>query len=130
MAIGASGPAASTVPATAQAGYAGSGIQSARLAHGQSESGRPVPPGGLGHQLAGGLATGVGVGAGIMAAEAIGRSLWGRESAAVSATGARVDPVLKPPTDDQAIDPEMGGRDFGIDDATSWDDGSGGGWDS
>ena len=99
--------------------------------------GQPVQQGsGLGSRIAGGLATGAAIGAGMMAAQAIGRSITGQDSAHAaqssdaSAAGRNVDAPI--PAGD------LGGQNFGIAD-TSWDDsspsagdvgGGGGDWDS
>lgn len=88
---------------------------------------------GLGGSIMGGVATGLAVGAGVMAAEAIGRNLMGghdqhpRQSDNIASN------------DFQPIDsnPDMGGQNFGVNDAGSWDDagsvdvgGGGGDWDN
>jgi hypothetical protein len=80
----------------------------------------------------GGVATGLAVGAGVVAAEAIGRNLMGNHD-----TGSR-------PVDNSGANsyepngnsnPDMGGQNFGVSD-TSWDDagsadvGGGGDWDN
>jgi hypothetical protein len=80
----------------------------------------------------GGVATGLAVGAGVMAAEAIGRSLMGGHNTPVPAADSFAN------NDFQAIDrnPDMGGQNFGINDTSSWDDAgstdvaSGGDWDN
>lgn len=87
-----------------------------------------APAGGLGSQVVGGLATGLAAGAGVMVAESIAHRLfapepprWDRpERGAATADDAR------PP------EPDLGGNDFGVGDASTWDDASndGGGWDS
>ncbi|MES2399725.1 MAG: hypothetical protein V4573_07050 [Pseudomonadota bacterium] len=107
--------------------------------NGPQTSGNPVPvqpPGGqpssgLGGQIMGGVATGLAVGAGVMAAEAIGRNLMGHhnnQSVLPAESGSNVD--YRPGT----TNTDMGGQDFGINDNTSWDDGgasaSGGDWDT
>lgn len=71
-----------------------------------------APGSGLGGRIMGGVATGLAVGAGVMAAEAIGRNLMGGHT---------------PPagTVNNLANPDMGGADFGINDASSWDSGSG-----
>lgn len=80
---------------------------------------------GLGGRIMGGVATGLAVGAGVMAAEAIGRNLMGHNNNADAAqlnSGANNN-------DYQPIgnsNPDMGGADFGINDAGSWDSGGGG----
>jgi hypothetical protein len=86
--------------------------------------------GGMGGRVMGGLATGLAVGAGVMAAEAIGRNLMGRgdqQPHASPAVGNDFAPF--------GTDPDMGGNNFGVADGGSWDDGQGagavggGGWD-
>ena len=85
---------------------------------------------GLGGRIMGGVATGLAVGAGVMAAEAIGRSLMGHQD-----LGARPSDNLSD-NNFQAIDSntDMGGQDFGVNDTGSWDDAGGidvgGGWDN
>ena len=84
----------------------------------------------------GGLATGLAVGAGVMAAESIGRHLMGGEehhnqNYVDPNAGANYAPQYTGNND-------MGGQDFGVRDAGSWDDagsagndfGSGGDWDN
>lgn len=103
-----------------------------------SPGGYPQQPGypqqagsGLGGRIMGGVATGLAVGAGVMAAEAIGRNLMGNHNTAGSSDHLSNN-------DYRPIDsnPDMGGANFGINDAGSWDDGgsmdSGGGsdWDN
>ena len=87
---------------------------------------------GLGGRIMGGVATGLAVGAGVMAAQAIGRTLTGEHNASGSQldNGARNDyqPIAN-------SNPDMGGADFGVNDAGSWDDGGGsdaggGDWDN
>ena len=99
-------------------------------------SGAPVPAygqpasTGLGGQIMGGVATGLAVGAGVVAAEAIGRRLFSDgESGAhsVVSNAQAYEPV-------QDVNVDMGGQDFGINDSSSWDDGGsaggGGDWDN
>ena len=90
---------------------------------------------GIGGRIMGGVATGLAVGAGVMAAEAIGRNLMGNHHSA-PAPGP-VDNFSNN-NDDQALErnTDMGGQNFGINDTSSWDDGGGsdagggGDWDS
>jgi hypothetical protein len=79
----------------------------------------PTGGSGLGSSIVGGLATGAAVGAGMVAGEALVHHLM---------DGNRHDAssVLPPQNDDYAPN-DMGGPDFGIDDASSWDDNAGGG---
>ena len=91
---------------------------------------------GLGGKIMGGVATGLAVGAGVMAAEAIGRNLMGghdtnRDPHSYGNPGA--DAGYTPI--DNSINRDMGGADFGINGTSSWDDpGSSGGsssdWDN
>ena len=84
---------------------------------------------GLGGRIMGGVATGLAVGAGVMAAEAIGRNLMGGHNSASSQANQfnNIEPL--------STNADMGGSNFGIND-TSWDDGgsvdlgSGGDWDN
>jgi hypothetical protein len=87
------------------------------------------PQPGLGSRVAGGLATGLAVGAGVVAAEAIGERLFGHEAQAGTRApnpGAGYSPI------DPSINADMGGSNFGVND-TSWDGGGSGGgsdWDN
>lgn len=84
---------------------------------------------GLGSRIAGGVATGLAVGAGVMAVQAIGRNFMGDQSrsAALSESSSNSKPDLTP------INADMGGTNFGMSD-TTWDDGAGigssGDWDN
>ena len=84
---------------------------------------------GLGSQVAGGLATGLAVGAGVMAAEAIGKSLFGGQQHAAGMQGLPAETRFDPKVENPAANPDLGGRDFGVNDAGSWDDAGGGGSD-
>lgn len=98
----------------------------------QQPYGQPAGSG-LGGKIMGGVATGLAVGAGVMAAQAIGRNLMGNHDQA----GRPSDNLAN--NDFQAVDsnPDMGGQNFGVNDAGSWDDGGsvdigggGGDWDN
>ncbi len=105
-------------------------------AYGQPGYGQPAygqaPGTGLGGRIMGGVATGLAVGAGVMAAEAIGRNLMGHNNQPSSGfdNGNR--------NSDPAFDrnADMGGQNFGLNDSSSWDDGGsadvggGGDWDN
>lgn len=92
--------------------------------YGTGGMGPASPAGGMGSGILGGLATGAAVGAGMVAGEALmHRVLDGHGS----------DGTLAQP-EDASWDAsqsryDMGGTDFGVPDASSWDDGSGGGGD-
>lgn len=96
----------------------------------QQPYGQPAGSG-LGGKIMGGVATGLAVGAGVMAAQAIGRTLSGNHD-----QGARPADTLAN-NDYQNINsnPDMGGQNFGVNDAASWDDAGGaevgeGDWDN
>jgi hypothetical protein len=97
--------------------------------YGQPGYGQPTGSG-LGGRIMGGVATGLAVGAGVMAAEAIGRNLMGSHDAGSKAAdngSSNYEPI--------GSNSDMGGQNFGISD-TSWDDagasdsGGGGDWDN
>ena len=89
---------------------------------------------GMGGRIMGGVATGLAVGAGVLAAEAIGRNLMGGHDQPGRAGGNLQDNNYQP----LAGNPDMGGQNFGVNDTSSWDDGAGsvassdggGDWDS
>ena len=86
------------------------------------------PGTGMGGRIAGGVATGLAVGAGVLAAEAIGRKLMGDDGSAHAASDSSGRDSFAPLSGND----DMGGNDFGISDGGSWDSGSsdgGGGWD-
>lgn len=96
--------------------------------------GYPQQPGsGLGGRIMGGVATGLAVGAGVMAAEAIGRNLMGNHNPSANHPGNTAQNDYQPIANSN---PDMGGADFGVNDAGSWDDGGssdaggGGDWDN
>jgi len=84
----------------------------------------PVAGGGMGSGILGGLATGAAVGAGIVAGEALMHKVFDSGNAH-AAEPSRLQPVEPPQT--AAADYNMGGSDFGVSDAGSWDDAGGGG---
>ena len=95
-----------------------------------------APQPGLGSTLGRGLATGLAMGAGVVAAEEIGRRMFEHhpQSSGASATSG-VLPENERGLLDPGINGDMGGQDFGINDPGSWDDGGsadlgGGDWDT
>lgn len=114
------GNAANPAPAMA-GGYAQPG-------YGQAGYGQPAGSG-MGGRVMGGLATGLAVGAGVMAAQAIGKNLMGEHDSGNRLAGSP-DERFEPLSGNN----DMGGQDFGVNDAGSWDDGpgvsDGGGWDN
>ncbi|MDE2342993.1 MAG: tetratricopeptide repeat protein [Betaproteobacteria bacterium] len=86
---------------------------------GAAPMGTPMAPmGGGGSGILGTLATGAALGAGMVAGEALAHRLVDGPERGTAAPGA--DPVANS---------DMGGQDFGVSDAGSWDSG-GGSWDS
>ncbi|RFO98538.1 hypothetical protein DIC66_01220 [Rhodoferax lacus] len=98
---------------------------------GQPGYGQPAGSG-LGGRIMGGVATGLAVGAGVMAAQAIGRSLSGEHESGAKAAENSGSNNYEPIGNSNA---DMGGSNFGISD-TGWDDagssdsGGGGDWDN
>jgi hypothetical protein len=119
------GAGAAAAPAYAQA--------PGQTAYGQPASGQPAASG-IGGRVMGGLATGLAVGAGVIAAQAIGKSLMGSNEHASQPANTAAGQGYQP----LASNNDLGGQNFGVNDAGSWDDGgssmadSGGGgdWDS
>lgn len=96
----------------------------------QQAYGQPAGSG-LGGKIMGGVATGLALGAGMMAAQAIGRTLTGNHDQGTK-------PADTPAGNDfqsANSNPDMGGENFGVNDTASWDDaggdaGGGGDWDN
>ena len=89
--------------------------------------------GGMGGRIMGGVATGLAVGAGVMAAQAIAKSLTGDHNENAGQSSNLTNNDSKPITSNQ----DMGGNNFGLNDSSSWDDGgiadaggAGGDWDT
>lgn len=93
--------------------------------------------GGLGAGIAGGLATGVAVGAGAVAGQMLMQRVLGGGDHAASSSGLFTPSAADrgdlagtlgdPMAADRLANDDMGGADFGVADAGSWDDGGGGG---
>jgi hypothetical protein len=107
---GGAGPGAVMQPSYGQPGY------------GQPAYGQPAGSG-LGGRIMGGVATGLAVGAGVMAAEAIGRNLMGNHNQ----PAAPADNFSNNDYQPLASNTDMGGQNFGLNDTGSWDDGGSGG---
>ena len=97
-------------------------------------SGVGAPPGGgIGSGIMGGLATGAALGAGMVAGQALMHRFTDGNGTGHGATGNNLAPGADPlSTPDPLFDTppqgdDMGGSDFGVSDAGSWDDGGGGG---
>jgi uncharacterized protein len=84
--------------------------------------GQPQP--GMGSTLGRGLATGLAVGAGAVAAEEIGRRMFDHRGNPIAPDANAGNFGLSDPSAMDNVD--MGGNDFGINDAGSWGDGGGG----
>jgi uncharacterized protein len=119
---------------------AGAGGPAVYGSAGQPGYGQPPAGSGLGSKVAGGLAAGLAVGAGVMAAQAIGRNLMGDHHNNLADGGpSDLSRQLGNPAStgfaaDTNVNADMGGQDFGVQDASSWDDGGSGGgggdWDN
>jgi len=116
-------PAAAAAPATnSPAPYMpASGVEQAVPAVAPLSPVGTAAGGGLGGRVAGGLATGLAVGAGVMAAEAIGRHLFGGPAQAATPAVAHAVQDFDPVFGDASANRDMGGNDFGVSDAGSWD---------
>ena len=97
-------------------------------------SGMGAPPGaGIGSGIMGGLATGAALGAGMVAGQALMHRFTDGDGTHHGSTGNNLAPGADPlSTPDPLFDTpplgdDMGGSDFGVSDAGSWDDGGGGG---
>ena len=99
---------------------------------------QPPAAGGMGGRLAGGLATGLAVGAGMMAAQAIGKTLTGNDEHGKGhseGAGNNNQQPLSNNASSGTSNNDMGGQNFGVEDAGSWDDAGagdvgGGDWDT
>jgi hypothetical protein len=76
---------------------------------------------GTGSGIMGGLASGLAVGAGVVAGEELAHHFL---------DGGRRDGGTTPSPFEENANPDMGGSDFGVNDASSWDDGGSMGGDS
>ena len=117
-----------TMPQGAQPGYA-AGYPPGAAAYPQ-----PQQPG-LGSTLGRGLAGGLALGAGMVAAEEIGHRLFDQHGQPLAQPQSGALPESERGLLDPGVNTDMGGQDFGINDAGSWDDGSGadvsgGDWDN
>jgi uncharacterized protein len=107
-------------------GYGGPGMQPG-MGGGYAPYGQPPQPG-MGSTLGRGLATGLAMGAGAVAAEEIGRRMLDHRGNPIPPDANAGNFGLSDPSAMDNVD--MGGNDFGVNDAGSWDDGGGGGMDA
>ena len=112
-----------SAPAYAQGGgaavYPAGMTGAAGPGYGPGSGGMPMGGGGMGSGLMGGLASGLAMGAGVAVGEEVIGHMFGSHQGGMGGMGGDVaDPNAN-----------MGGDDFGISDAGSWDDGGSGGGD-
>jgi hypothetical protein len=96
----------------------------------QQAYGQPAGSG-LGGKIMGGVATGLALGAGMMAAQAIGRTLTGNHDQGTKPADTPAGSDFQSANNN----PDMGGENFGVNDTASWDDAGGdaaggGDWDN
>lgn len=122
---------ASASPAYGQPGYG-------QPAFGQPGYGQQPAGTGMGGRVMGGLATGLAVGAGVMAAQAIGKNLMGngdRNDHSANNNAGNLNESAGNRFEPLPGNADLGGQNFGMNDSTSWDDAGsgdmgGGDWDS
>lgn len=120
-------------PTAGPAGTGGAYPQYANPGNAPFGSGVGAPGGGIGSGIMGGLATGAALGAGMVAGEALMHHFTDGNRPDHGATGNNLasgaDPLSTPDPlfDTPPLNDDMGGSDFGVSDAGSWDDGGGGG---
>lgn len=123
-------------PQTFGSGVAPGYAQPAYGQPGQPAYGQQAAGTGMGGRVMGGLATGLAVGAGVMAAQAIGKNLMGNDDRNANNHGANVNDGQSNRAAALPGNNDLGGQNFGMNDSTSWDDagggnvGGGGDWDS
>lgn len=113
-------PATEIQPAAYGAGYPAPAYPASAYPAGAYP--QPAQPG-MASTLGRGLATGLAVGAGALAAQEIGRRMFEHHPQASPPSGVLTESergMLDP-----GVNADMGGNDFGIDDAGSWDSGGG-----
>ena len=104
--------------------------------YGQTAYGQQPAATGMGGRVMGGLATGLAVGAGVMAAQAIGKNLMGNDEHNSNSGAAHLNDNAVNRLEPLSGNADMGGQNFGLNDSASWDDagsadvGGGGDWDS
>lgn len=115
----------------------GSGVAPAygQPAYGQPGYGQQPAGTGMGGRVMGGLATGLAVGAGVMAAQAIGKTLMGNDERSANNGAGHLNDNAGNRLEPLPGNADMGGQNFGMKDSTGWDDAGsadvgGGDWDS
>ena len=142
-----SAPASMAAATGAGSGGIGSGLNGPQTfgsgvapAYGQPGYGQPgygqQPAGtGMGGRVMGGLATGLAVGAGVMAAQAIGKNLMGNDERSANNGAGHLNDNAGNRLEPLPGNADMGGQNFGMNDSAGWDDAGsadagGGDWDS
>ena len=120
------GTGTGTGPAYGQPGYAQPG---------QAGFGQAPAAAGMGGRVMGGLAAGLAVGAGVMAAQAIGKNLMGHDANNADTNAGHLNDNAGNRFDPLPGNADLGGQNFGMNDSASWDDAGsgdigGGDWDS
>ena len=122
---GLSGPQTFGTSATAAPGYGQAAYQPGygQQPYGQPGVGQPAGSG-MGGKIAGGLAAGLAVGAGVMAAQAIGKSFSGNNEQQ-PAQPNHLNDNLGGSGQPLQGNTDMGGQNFGINDPSAWEDAGG-----
>lgn len=119
-----------TFGASPGSAYVQPGAQPGQPAYGQQPASS-----GMGGRVMGGLATGLAVGAGVMAAQAIGKNLMGRDEHNSNSNAGALNDGQSRSFEALPGNADLGGQNFGLNDGADWDDAGsgdvgGGGWDS
>ena len=103
-------------------------------AYGQPAYGQQPSGMGMGGRVMGGLATGLAVGAGVMAAQAIGKNLMGNDEHNSNSGAGHLNDNTGNRLEALPGNADLGGQNFGMNDSASWDDAGtvvgGSDWDS
>lgn len=114
-------------PAYSQPGYG-------QPVYGQPGYGQQPAGTGMGGRVMGGLAAGLAVGAGVMAAQAIGKNLMGDSDRNTNNHGSNLNDGQSKGLEPLPGNADLGGQNFGMNDSAGWDDAGGdvggGDWDS
>jgi len=108
-------------PQTFGAGAAPAYGQPGQPGYGQQPAGA-----GMGGRVMGGLATGLAVGAGVMAAQAIGKNFMGNDDHNANNSAGHLNDNQGNRLEPLPGNADLGGQNFGMNDSTSWDDAGGG----
>ena len=103
--------------------------------YGQPAYGQPAATTGMGGRVMGGLATGLAVGAGVMAAQAIGKNLMGNDEHNPNRNAGHLNDDAGNRLEPLPGNADLGCQNFGMNDSAGWDDAGsadlgGGDWDS